>query len=1188
MNPNRLLEFFAENAKRLFQVIILLLFPCLLSAQLDITLTGISPTCNEWTNGSIGATVSNGTPPYLYAWNGSGPTGSNILASIGAGTYTVVVTDANNVTGSATYTLTEPDAIVVTVTATGGCAGTMSATASATGGTGNFTYAWSNGDTGPTTSGLSFGVHCVTVTDASNCQSVGCVTVTGPLTIDMVVKGLACFNFCDASVEAVVTGGTPPYTYTWSNGADDPVNENLGPGTYSVTVTDAVGCTIIGSAQVGNPIPINIDVMVTNPPCASGGTGSATASATGGVSPYIFDWSTGATGPTVTGLAPGTYSVTATDFLGCTESSSVAIVEEAGITLDIDPTPSSGCGALDGAASLTITGGTSPYDIDWSNGGTTPNITGLAPGSYDVVVTDANGCGATASVTITGTPAIDLNITGVNAGCAANGSANAMVTPGSGTPPFQYQWSTGETTAIINNISAGSYSVTVSDAAGCTATDQITVSGSSDISVTTTVTDNLCFGENNGSATANVTGATGQIAYMWSNGGNTQTITSLPTGTYFVTVVDMDSGCTAMTNAFVSQPTGVDASVNGVNAGCNSLGSAEASASGGTTPYSFTWSTGEAGQTLTGLTAGTYTVTATDANGCTDEASVSITGGGSLDVVVEITNPISNSNANDGELEASASGGVSPYLYMWSTGDTGPILTGLSGGTYSVTVTDAEGCTGTASVTLIQLGCIGDRVWEDTNRDGCQDPGEIGVGGVTVTLSGTDVNGNAVNRTMVTLPNGFYQFDDLPEGTYTVSVSLPNNFAFSPANNCVDDFSDSDVNASGSTGSINLGVGQCNVTVDAGIYDDCPNITDPGEICCDQFLCGPGNDPDPITSVSPATGGSSPVEYMWMSSTLNVPFNPNLWSPVPGATSASYDPGPLQETTYFIRCARASACTDWLESNSITIEVGMEAFAEITGPDLVCVGDQATYTATANPSGATYSWDFGPWATPSTSTEQMPTVTWNQFGVVFITLTVENGNCTSTTELGVAISNSPLICGSNLVITGNNMEDGVALSWEIEKAQGAYSFEVQRSPNGMDYEVLATVPQAQNDGMNKYTFMDNSPKAGNVFYRVQIMKDGEQVSFSNELHMQWFERAQMFVAYPNPVSDKLKVEISKDVQTAIKAELLSANGRVISRINIPENTIGHTVDMSSWRSGTYFLRLIYNDGKNEVIRLVKI
>ena len=1163
-----------------------LLLPAFTFAQLSVTISGNSPTCNGWTNGSVEATITGGTAPYSTSWS-TGATNTTILQSIGAGTYSVTVTDANGDMASASFDLTEPSAVVVDVVATGGCAGGGEATANASGGTGGYTYLWDNGETTASVSGLSNGLHCVTVTDANGCQAIGCVGISGALMLDLVVSGIACNNFCDASVEAIVTGGTPPYSYSWSNGATGPVNENLGPGDYSVTVTDANGCTISGTATVDNPFPITIDVDVVNPACGAGGTGSATATASGGNAPYVYTWSTGAIGPMVTGLVPGTYSVTATDFLGCNESVQVTIIPEDDIELDVTANPASDCGTADGSASVAIVGGTPPYDILWSTGETTANINNLAPGTYTVMVTDANGCGATASVVIDGTPAIEMSITGVNAGCAANGSASAMVTPGTGTPPFDYLWNTGATTSIINDLAPGTYSVTVTDAAGCTATDEVEVTGASDISVSTTVTGVTCYNGNDGTAIATVSGATGQVAFMWSNGASTQMIMNLATGTYFVTVTDLATGCTAMTNAFIGQPTEVVATATGQDGICDELGSAEADASGGTPPYTFLWSNGATTQAITDLTAGTYSVTATDANGCTDVASVDIAGGGNLLVEVEITNPISGSTVNDGELTANVTGGTPPYDYLWNNNGTTQTITGLGGGTYSVTVTDIFGCTGEDEIVLEQLGCIGDKVWEDTNHDGCQDPGELGVGGITVTLSGTDDDGNPVDMTTETEPNGYYLFEDLPGGNYTVTFSdLPGNFVFAPANNCGDDFTDSDVDATGSV-TIDLELGHCNVTVDAGIYDECINIVDPGEICCDQTMCGPGNDPDPITSVVNASGGASPVVYMWMFNTTGGPFNPNTWYSIPNTNTASYDPGPLQQTTYFIRCAKAADCDDWLESNVVTITVDDMSFAEITGPDAVCVGDEVLYEAADNGPGASYSWNFGPWASPSASDDKDVLVTWNQAGVVYITLTVIANDCISTTEMGVSISNSPVFCGSALVVNTDDLGNAVMVEWDMEQMGEGYSFVVQRSANGVDFENLGTMPQALAEGMHHYAFADYFPKKGNAFYRVQIKHEGEHLLYSEASLVQRFDDEKVFVSYPNPAKNVVYVEASNEVSTAVQAELLTLTGKLVGTEQIAEGTMQHAVDMSKLRSGTYFLRLTFNDGETQVIRMVK-
>ena len=1164
----------------------ILLLPLFAKSQLTVSFNTISPSCNGWTNGTVTTNVSGGIQPYTYAWS-NGYSGSS-LVGVGAGTYSVTVTDANGDNTSGTVTLSEPASLVVSIAISDVCSGNGNASANATGGTGPYSFAWDNGSSGSSVSGLSPGLHCVTVTDANGCQDVDCVSVAAGMSLNLVVQGLACFNFCDASVEAVVTGGTGPLSYSWSNGANGSVNENLGPGDYSVTVTDANGCTVSGTATVGNPIAININVIVTNPPCGSSGTGSAVANVTGGTAPYSYLWSTGATGSNVSGLAPGNYSLTVTDFLGCTESTAFTVIQESDVNITIQATPSSGCGAPDGSATAVITGGTAPYTILWSNGATTETATGLAPGNYSVIVTDVNGCGATAQVTIGGTSGIDLMITGVNAGCAANGSASAMVTPGTGTPPFTYLWNTGETTSIINNLSAGTYSVTVTDAAGCTAADQVTVTGTANIDVSTTGTNVTCYGGSNGAASATASGGTGPYTYSWSNGASGATVTGLAAGTYFVTATDLTSGCTAMTNVFISQPTELTANASGTDAGCNNnSGTASASASGGTTPYTFAWSNGASGANISGLASGTYTVTATDANGCTATATATVAQGtDGPSVSITINHPVTAAG-NDGALTATVNGGTTPYTFAWNIGATTASISGLSTGTYTVTVTDANGCTDDASVNLYVPACIGDRIWNDVDRDGCQDPGEFGFANVKLTLTGTDIFGNAVSLMKTTALNGQYLFDNLVPGNYQVQMAIPAEYALSPANACSNDFNDSDFNASGNSGTITLASGQCNITIDGGLYDVCLNIIDPGTICCNQTLCGPGNDPAPITSVTPATGGGSATQYMWMYSTVPGPFDPAYWLPIPTATGPSYDPGILYETTYFIRCAKAANCEDWLESNAVTITVDDVAVAEITGPDLVCVGDVVTYTALNNGPGATYSWNFGPWSTPSTATGQSVTVKWNSAGVVYVTLTVKANGCTSNNVLGVAISNSPIICGSPLIINVNNVNNAVMVEWEMEKMTGNYKFAIQRSADGVEFSNLAIMEQTADDGVQRYAYADYFPKAGNAFYRLEILHNNKHLMYSNIERITRFSEKEHFIVYPNPVSDFMMVESSDKVKTAVQMEVFSLEGKLAQTVKLSEGTMTHPVDFSQLRSGSYFVRFTFNDGQQEVFKFVK-
>jgi hypothetical protein len=1189
MNPTQRISCFYGFAKAL-SLFVFVVFSTISVAQVSVSISGTSPTCNGWTNGTLTATATGGVGPYSYAWS-NGFSDATIVG-LSAGSFSVTATDANGQSANASFNLTQPPVLTVTVSLSNVCAGGGNAAATVSGGVAPYAYSWDNGATGASTSGLSAGLHCVTVTDAVGCQKVECVNVPSAMAINMVVQGLACFNFCDASVEAVVTGGTPPYSYNWSNGATGSVNMNLGPGTYSVTVTDVNGCTVSGTSTVGNPVQIQVNVAVTNPPCGAGGVGSATASATGGTPPYSFLWNFGATSATVTGLVPGTYSVVVTDFLGCTQTGTAIIVPAGSIQVQVQTNPSSGCGLANGSATAVPSGGTAPYTFHWSNNANTATATGLAPGTYTVMVTDANGCGATATTTIAGSPAIDLHISGVNGGCAANGSANAMVTPGTGTAPFNFLWNTGATTPIINNLNAGTYSVTVTDAAGCTATDQVTVTGSSSIAVTATGTNVSCFSGNNGTATANVTGATGNILYMWSNGGMTETISGLTANTYFVTVTDQGSGCTANTSVLITQPTELVATATSMNAGCSGLGSATAAASGGTAPYTFTWSNNATGTTITGLAAGAYMVTATDSRGCTDVAMTTVSGTGSPNVTLTVT-PLSGNGANDGKLTASTTGGTAPYTYLWSNGATTSMISNLVAGSYSVTVTDANGCTDTETGVISEPACIGDRVWMDMDRDGCQEGTEGGMEGITVMLTGTDIFGNAVNLTQTTSSIGAYKFDNLAPGTYTVKVTAPANHSFSPSNACSNDFTDSDANSSGSAGPITLTAGQCNTTIDFGLYDNCLNVADPGTICCDQTLCGPGVDPAPITSLTPASGGVGQIQYMWMYSTDSPNFNTGQWNAitdpngVPIATSASYDPGPLSQTTYFIRCVRTATCSDWKESNTVTITVDDVAVAEIIGPDVLCVNKATTFTATTNGGNATYHWNFGFWASPATSNQQTATVTYSSWGVTNITLTVTRNGCTSTDVLPISISNDPLICGNAITINVENRKSTVMVGWDLEKAPGNIEYVVQRSSDGVIFSDLGSVPQAVEEGLNHYTFEDKSPKSGNAFYRIEVRESGQHYIYSKAERVSRFGFKNLMMVYPNPVTDHLVIESSEHVKTGVSVEIFSMEGKLVHKESIAEGAVFHTVQLPDMKAGSYQIKFTYNNGQKELIRFVK-
>ncbi|MBL7774576.1 MAG: carboxypeptidase regulatory-like domain-containing protein, partial [Saprospiraceae bacterium] len=428
------------------------------------------------------------------------------------------------------------------------------------------------------------------------------------LLLNKLVVNVSCFNGNNGSIDLTVTGGTAPYTYLWSTGATTQDVFNLTVGTYTVTVTDANGFTASTSATVTQPPAISLSTVVTNVLCNGASTGSINLTVSGGTPTYAFNWSNGFTGEDPGSLPAGTYTVTVTDANGCTKTTSATITQPPAISLTVSITNVLCNSASTGALNLTVSGGTPAYTYNWSNGHTGEDPTGLAAGTYTVTVTDANGCTKTTSATITQPPALSLGTAVTNVLCngASTGSINLTVT--GGTPTFTYLWSNGATTEDVNDLAAGIYTVTVTDANGCTKTTSATVTQPPVIALSTVVNNVLCNGANTGIINLTATGGTGAKTFLWSNGQTTEDITGLPAGVYTVTVTDVN-GCTKTTSATVTQPLAMTLSTVVTNVLCNgaSTGAIDLSVVGGTPGYTYSWSNSMTTQDISNLAAGTYT-----------------------------------------------------------------------------------------------------------------------------------------------------------------------------------------------------------------------------------------------------------------------------------------------------------------------------------------------------------------------------------------------------------------------------------------------------------------------------------------------------------------------------------------------------------------------------------------------------
>lgn len=797
---------------------------------IDTTLT--EPLCNGDANGSIlvSASGSNGAP-FTYAWN-TGATGA-LLNNIAAGTYTVTATDAAGCTESLTISLDEPTVLTastvvdVPISCNGGSDGEI--TASGNGGTPGYTFAWSTSATTATITNLSAGTYTVTVTDNNGCTSTDIRILNEPSAVSVSIASqtnVSCIGGNDGSITAnAATGGTPGYTYAWSNGGTGLSITGLSAGTYTVTATDLNGCTDTAQATITEPATgVSVSISsVTDVDCNGNSTGSITANAaTGGASPYSYLWSNGGTNLTNSNLAAGTYTITVTDNNGCTDTAQAVVDEPAVLALDTTSTTAPSCNtANDGSITVAATGGTPVYAYSWSSGGSSATESGLADGTYTVTVTDDNGCTTTLAVTLTAPPALVINVAVDNdVSCFGGNDGSLTATPAGGSGPFIYSWSSGGTAATETGLAAGTYTVTVTDNNGCTGTGSGTIAQPAS-AVTASIassSDVSCFGGNDGDATAAGSGGTPGYTFSWSNGPTTALNNNLSAGTYTVTVTDANS-CTDTASVVIGAPAnGVDITIaSTTNVDCNgaSTGSITANAAtGGTAGYTYAWSNGPTTLANTGLVAGTYTITVTDANGCTDTASATITEPTTIVVDTASTTLPTCATAGNGSITLTVSGGTPGYTYVWSSGGTAITESGLDAGLYVVTVTDNNGCTASLSVNLGDQGGIDASITVDNNITCAGDTnGELTAAGATGTAPYTFAwNTGATSATISNLASGNYTVTvtDLNGCTDTAqaSIAAPNPINFTSFTNISNPTCDDDcdgtatANATGGVGGL--------------------------------------------------------------------------------------------------------------------------------------------------------------------------------------------------------------------------------------------------------------------------------------------------------------------------------------------------------------------------------------------------
>ena len=593
-----------------------------------LSLSGVDALCFGDNTGQIDITVLGGESPFNFLWSNGEE--SEDLLNIVAGAYSISVTDANSCLVTDTISIGQgnqinPVFVVENVSVNGQADGAIGV--SATGGVAPYVYSWSTGATVDSISNLIAGVYFVTITDSLVCSTVASAVVNPPQSISITETDVSCFGFADGLAEVIVSGGYSPFGFVWSNGDTTAIVDNLDVGEYYVTITDGQGSSYVDTAIIDQPTALLITGIVLDVNCYGGSNGEIDITTNGGSSPYTFFWSNGESTEDISGLSAGIYSITVSDANGCVEVESIEVAEpQFPISINSSTVNISCYGYNNGSILTNVAGGTSPYSFNWTGGSTQGVISGLQYGNYTVIVTDANGCTNSETIEITQPNALILTIQNTTVLCNGDSTGSAWVDAQEGTPSYTYQWSGGYNTDSIEYLTAGNYAVTVIDANGCTETAITTVSESATLVLNLNPLDVSCFGNSDGEITSNTTGGTLPYSYSWQNGESNSSLSSLAPGLYTLTVTDANA-CTVTGEAQITEPTALAFNTIITHATFNgaSNGTIDLVPSGGTTPYSFTWSNGESSEDVSGLVAGMYYLTLTDANACSVIDSFEIT-----------------------------------------------------------------------------------------------------------------------------------------------------------------------------------------------------------------------------------------------------------------------------------------------------------------------------------------------------------------------------------------------------------------------------------------------------------------------------------------------------------------------------------------------------------------------------------
>lgn len=607
-----------------------------------LTLNTASLNCNGTNTGSIGLVVSGGVAAYSYFWNNNAT--SQNITGLPAGIYSVLVTDANGCSKTATATILSPSAISVTAVASNvlcNGASTGSIGLNVSGGSAPYNYLWSNSATSQNITSLAAGNYSVSITDNKGCIKTASATISQPANAILITANqntIACNGAATGSIGILITGGTSPYSYLWSNNVTTQTVSSLSAGIYSVVVTDGAGCTKTYSTNLTQLSPINNAAAIFSVLCHGASTGSVTVSTNGGTAPYTYSWSNSATSATITSVPAGAYTYSVTDALGCVKTGTINVAQpSSAVVASLSVINVSCFGANNGTINLTVTGGTAPYTYTWNNNSNQSSLNAVGAGVYTVSIKDANNCTSLKTATITQPSSITIQMATTSLSCNGSANGSASLTVSGGISPYTYNWSNNGTTPTINQLQAGVYTATITDGQGCAKTVSISITEPSAIQASLTSNSVKCYGTSTGSVNVNVTGGSPAYTYSWSNGSTTSSLIGVGIGVYTLTIKD-NLLCAKIFTTSITQPASISITGSVTNAQGGQNGSINLNVNGGTNPYTYLWSNNATTQNLSGIGGGTYTVIVTDNNGCTQQSVYTV--GSDVGIIHQISSQI--------------------------------------------------------------------------------------------------------------------------------------------------------------------------------------------------------------------------------------------------------------------------------------------------------------------------------------------------------------------------------------------------------------------------------------------------------------------------------------------------------------------------------------------------------------------